>query len=90
MIPKDDEGIAAEVPEKSEDRGLEAQPKEPITKGIRATLEQWQVAIDERVRAIIPTGPSLAEIQAELTRLADRLAALEGIVGEKSRDIEKE
>jgi polyhydroxyalkanoate synthesis repressor PhaR len=86
LIPKDDDTIAAEIPEKLEERGLETQSKEPITKGIRATLEQWQIAIDERVRAIIPTGPSVAEIQAELTRLADRLTALEAIIAEKSQD----
>lgn len=89
LIPKDDDGIAPEIPEKLEERGLETQPKEPITKGIRATLEQWQIAIDERVRAIIPTGPSVAEIQAELSRLADRLTALEAIVGEKSGNDDK-
>ncbi len=84
LIPKDDDGVAAEILDKSEERGLETQPKEPVTKGIRATLEQWQSAIDERVRAIIPTGPSVAEIQAELSRLADRLAALEAAIGQKS------
>jgi len=89
LIPKEDDGIASEIPDRTEERGPETQPKEPITKGIRATLEQWQTAIDERVRAIIPSGPSLAEIQAELSRLADRLTALEVLIAEKSRDGEK-
>lgn len=84
LMPKEAEGTAPEREEASEARGLEAQPRETITKGIRATLEQWQVAIDERVRTIIPTGPSLSEIQTELARLSDRLAALEAMVAEKS------
>jgi polyhydroxyalkanoate synthesis repressor PhaR len=79
LMPKEVEGLALESEEKkaTDDRGLEAQPRETIAKGIRATLEQWQVAIDERVRTIIPTGPSLPEIQAELLRISDRLAVLE-------------
>ena len=88
-MPKEVDGIASEVAEKSEDRGLEAQPRETIAKGIRATLEQWQSAIDERVRAIIQTGPSLSEIQLELSRLADRLSALEAKAAEKSSDGEQ-
>src|ERR1700690_521655 len=35
LIPKDDDGNTAEIPDKSEERGLETQPKEPLTKGIR-------------------------------------------------------
>ncbi len=88
LMPKEVDGIAVEMEDKSDDRNLEAQPRETIAKGIRATLEQWQSAIDERVRAIIPSGPSLSEIQAELSRLADRLTALEAIMGDKSKEEE--
>jgi len=87
LMPKEADGIPVDPP--PEDRGLEAQPREPLSKGIRATLEQWQTSIDERVRAIIPAGPSLTEIQGELTRLADRIAAVEAIVANKSVDGEK-
>jgi polyhydroxyalkanoate synthesis repressor PhaR len=81
LMPKEVDGVSPEEPEKLDDRGLETQPRDTVTKGIRATLEQWQVAIDERVRAIIPAGPSLMEIQQDLTRLSDRLAALEAKFG---------
>lgn len=81
LMPKEVDGLSSEEPEKPDDRGIETQPRETLTKGIRATLEQWQVAIDERVRAIIPAGPSLTEIQQDLTQLSDRLAALEAKIG---------
>ncbi len=80
LIPKDAELESTELTERSDDRGVEVQGKEPPTKGLRATLEQWQSAIDERVRALIPTGPSLAEIQQELMRLSNRIAALESML----------
>ena len=84
LMPKDTDTDPAEEMEKTEDRSLEAQGKEPLTKGIRATLEQWQIAIDERVRALIPTGPSLAEIQQELVRLSNRIDAIEKTLGGNS------
>jgi polyhydroxyalkanoate synthesis repressor PhaR len=48
----------------------------------RRTLEQWQQTIDERVRTLIPHLTTshlttLQDVQAELRRLSDRLAALE-------------
>ena len=82
LMPKESELSGSEPAEKSEDYASEF----PLTKGIRATLEQWQSAIDERVRAIIPTGPSLGEIQAELTRLSDRIDALEAKMVEENPD----
>ena len=89
LMPKEAEGAPPDFSEKPDDRGLDAQPRETLAKGIRATLEQWQAAIDERVRAIIPTGPNLTEIQAELARLADRLSVLEALVAGKSEDGDK-
>ena len=84
LMPKDIEGAPPDLSEKPDDRNLDVQPRETLAKGIRATLEQWQAAIDERIRAIIPTGPNLTEIQAELTRLADRLSVLEALIAGKS------
>ena len=84
LMPKEADGVAPDIDEKPDERSVDTQPRETLAKGIRATLEQWQAAIDERVRAIIPTGPNLTEIQTELARLADRISALESLVAGKS------
>jgi len=91
LMPKDADGLLGEPagPEKPDERSLEISQRDTITKGIRATLEQWQSAIDERIRAIIPSGPSLSEVQLELSRLSDRIAALESLVGGRPRDDEQ-
>jgi len=62
--------------------------KDPPTKGIRATLEQWQNAIDERIRAIMPSGPTVAELQQEVVRLSARVDALEAALS-MSRDADE-
>jgi len=46
-------------------------------RGLRATLEQWQQAIDERIRTVIPNFATLNEVQQEMRRLSDRLARIE-------------
>src|SRR6188472_3168854 len=47
------------------------------SKGLRATFEQWQSAIDERIRAVLPNFAAFRELQQEVKRLADRLDELE-------------
>jgi chromosome segregation ATPase len=47
------------------------------SKGLRATFEQWQSAIDERIRAVLPNFAAFSELQQEVKRLADRLDQLE-------------
>ncbi len=46
-------------------------------RGLRATLEQWQQAIDERIRAVIPNFALLSEVQQEVRRLDERLSQLD-------------
>ena len=46
-------------------------------KGLRATFEQWQSAIDERIRTVLPNFAAFRELQQEVKRLADRLDELE-------------
>lgn len=77
LMPKEAEAEGAPEPQKMEDRSDEAPIKEGPAKGLRATLEQWQNAIDERIQAIMPSGPGLAELQQELARLAARVELLE-------------
>jgi len=47
------------------------------SKGLRATFEQWQSAIDERIRAVLPNFAAFRDLQQEVKRLADRLDELE-------------
>jgi polyhydroxyalkanoate synthesis repressor PhaR len=46
-------------------------------KGFRATLEQWQTTIDERIRAVLPNFQAFRELEQEVRRLHDRLDSLE-------------
>lgn len=46
-------------------------------KGLRATLEHWQVAIDERVRAALSNFTPLRDLEQEVRRLSERLEAME-------------
>jgi polyhydroxyalkanoate synthesis repressor PhaR len=59
---------------------------EPQQKGLRATLEQWQHAIDERIRAVLPTFSTIRELQAELKRVSERLTAIEKRLDEARRE----
>jgi polyhydroxyalkanoate synthesis repressor PhaR len=77
MPPGGPEGIPGSSPPPpgaAEDEDM-SQGKE--TKGLRATFEQWQSAIDERIRAVLPNFGAFRELQQEVKRLADRLDALE-------------
>ncbi|RYZ01506.1 MAG: hypothetical protein EOO73_35340 [Myxococcales bacterium] len=53
------------------------------SKGLRATFEQWQSAIDERIRAVLPNFAAFSDLQHEVKRLADRLDAIESQLGKK-------
>jgi polyhydroxyalkanoate synthesis repressor PhaR len=61
---------------------LDAIPSASLTgQRIRATLEQWQQAIDERIRAVVPNFTTVSELERELKQLEERLTALEAHVG---------
>jgi polyhydroxyalkanoate synthesis repressor PhaR len=55
-------------------------------KGLRATLEQWQHTIDERIRAVLPNFSTIRELQSELKRVSDRLTAIEKRLGEDPKE----
>src|SRR6187401_2459960 len=46
-------------------------------KGFRATLEQWQSTIDERIRAVLPNFAAFRDLEQEVKRLSERLDNLE-------------
>lgn len=73
LIPPGEVGGGSSPPPR-EDEDM-SQGKE--SKGLRATIEQWQSAIDERIRAVLPNFAAFSDLQAEVKRLADRLDALE-------------
>jgi polyhydroxyalkanoate synthesis repressor PhaR len=54
------------------------------SKGLRATFEQWQSAIDERIRTVLPNFAAFNDLQQEVKRLADRLEQLEKRQGKDS------
>ena len=74
--PGRDEGEAtgSSPPAPREDDDM-SQAKE--SKGLRATFEQWQSAIDERIRTVLPNFAAFRDLQLEVKRLADRLDELE-------------
>ena len=49
----------------------------------RHTLDQWQHAIDDRIRAVLPNFSLFLDIQTELRRLTQRVQALEERLGQE-------
>jgi len=72
------EAMAAPSGQPREDEEM-SQGKE--SKGFRATLEQWQATVDERVRAVLP---NFRDLEQQVRRLTERLDALERRVGQGS------
>jgi len=64
---------ASSIPPREEDEM--SQGKEG--KGFRATLEQWQSTIDERIRAVLPNFAAFRDLEQEVKRLSERLENLE-------------
>lgn len=58
--------------------------KDAQGKGLRATLEQWQHTIDERIRAVLPNFSAFRELKDEVKRISDRLDEIEQKLGTKS------
>ena len=83
LMPKEgeEEGeLAAEPVVEQEDDMAEKDGQkgfQRVLQSSRATLEQWQHAIDDRIRAVLPDFSGFREMQAELKKLSDRLDELE-------------
>ena len=65
-------------PPSSEEDLSQAKESKP---GFRATLAEWQSAIDERIRAVLPNFAAFRELGQEVARLSARLDALEKRLG---------
>lgn len=54
-------------------------PGVPTTslRNLRRTLEQWQAAVDERIRSVLPASADVDELKFEVRALTERVARLE-------------
>jgi polyhydroxyalkanoate synthesis repressor PhaR len=66
-----------EVPPPPPTPTLEDDLSDPPRAGIRATLEQWQAQIDERVRAVLPNFAAFRDLEQAVKRLSARLDEIE-------------
>src|SRR5688572_8663655 len=79
LLPRDEKGEGQPgQPEEVELTATDAQQK-----GIRATIEQWHHAIDERIRTVLPTFSTIRDLQTELRRISDRLDQIEKRLDER-------
>ncbi len=53
-------------------------------RGLFATLDAWQQAIDERIRAVLPNAAGFRELREELQRLNERLARIEAQLAQQA------
>lgn len=75
------------IPNGAEEQSVPLPPEEDLSQqkdtkpGLRATLAEWQSAIDERIRAVLPNFAAFRELSQEVARLSARLDALEKKLG---------
>jgi polyhydroxyalkanoate synthesis repressor PhaR len=79
LMPKEP-GAEGEEQEQAEEDDMN---KDAQSRGLRATLEQWQHTIDERIRAVLPNFSAFRELQSEMRKLSERLDDLEKRLGER-------
>jgi polyhydroxyalkanoate synthesis repressor PhaR len=85
LIPREEGGEGIGPIPTPEQIGEDDMSQGKETKGLRATLEQWQGAIDERIRAVLPNFAAFRDLEQEVRRLADRLDALERRLGDRDQ-----
>ena len=79
--PGSEEQTQVQAPEEDLSQGKESKP------GFRATLAEWQSAIDERIRAVLPNFAAFRELSQEVVRLSARLDAIEKKLGGKDPEV---
>ena len=84
LMPKDAEIEAPEAAEQSDTPDQEkavTEARDAQGKGFRATLENWQTTVDERIRTVLPNFSVIRELQQQVERLSQRVEALEKKLG---------
>lgn len=81
LIPTGEEGSESTSPEPEGQKSEEELSQKESKPGFRATLEQWQTGIDERIRAVLPNFAAFRELAQEVQRLSARLDAIEKKLG---------
>jgi len=81
-VPQADPPAAEPTEEEVEKTKAERKPLAELVATSRHTLDQWQHAIDERIRAVLPNFSLFIDIQAEVRQLRQRVEALEQRVGQ--------
>ena len=86
LIPKEEGHFGSEPPSEA----VGAVGEEDMSQGkegkgsIRATLEQWQSAIDERIRTVLPNFAAFRDLEHEVRRISERLDAIERRLGDRN------
>ncbi|HWZ92155.1 MAG TPA: polyhydroxyalkanoate synthesis regulator DNA-binding domain-containing protein [Polyangiaceae bacterium] len=71
-------GMPSSIPPPPREEDDLSQSKEAKEgKGLRATLEQWQSTIDERIRAVLPNFAAFRDLEQAVKRLSERVESLE-------------
>ena len=79
--------VPVEVAAKAATAAAEAEgDKEDKPGRVKETLNSWQAAFDERVRAVVPGLGLIRDLQAEVARLTQRVEALEKQLEEARED----
>jgi polyhydroxyalkanoate synthesis repressor PhaR len=81
LMPRDEEGQLPMPPLTPIPSPEEEMSQSKEGKGLRATLEQWQTAVDERIRAVLPNFAAFRELELQVKRLNERLDAIEEKLG---------
>jgi polyhydroxyalkanoate synthesis repressor PhaR len=82
LLSQSKDGITGRVLYKPSTEPLQVADRGPAGRSSRNTVEPWEQAIDERIRAALPEATALKEIQSDLKRLAVRLERLESRLAE--------
>ncbi len=80
LIPKEEGGELETGSEQEEELVAEKDGQKGLQKVLqssKATIEQWQHAIDDRIRAVLPDFSGFRELQIEVKKLNERLDGIE-------------